>query len=287
MPAGGTATMDELLFGMHAMPQGAVVAYGLNGELLSWDGSRWDALRTVHTGESWQVYATAEVDGQVLMGHYPTGGVLSLRDDGSAGLLLQVATPSVSGDPAVRRDEVQSLVPFGGEVLAGVWPWGEIYRGHPQRGWSRFIEAFDHTGRQPDIGHPHDDLGVSNCLGQRVFQVLPWRYGFVYSTTMKNNNAECAGAFDRLPEAARSEYGRVVVVERSNALSCGVVWTGQASSLTFGVTDDWRMVVLQDGRELCSTPLTNPNLVQQLRDLEVQPHNTKAILSGPFGLVSR
>ena len=243
MPASDkTSSIHHLLFGLHATAGGPLAAYGLNGDLLSWNGQAWTWVRRPEPQLSWQVYAASDIGDAVLMGHYPSGGVLSMRADSANSLQWEVATPSVSTDAHVRRDEVQSLVPFGGEVLAGVWPWGEVYRGHPARSWSRFIQAFSRDARQPDSGHPYDDLGVGNCLGQRVFQVLPWGRGFVYSTTMKNNDSECAGAIARLSPAQQAEYGRVEFVERTNALSCNMVWTPGASTLTFGVTADKRMV---------------------------------------------
>ena len=260
----GSKSIDHLLFGMHAIADGPVAAYGLNGDFLSWDGQAWVWVRKPERQASWQVYAAADIGDRVLMGHFPSGGVLSMQADSSKNLQWVVATTAVSSDAAVRRDEVQSLVPFGGDVLVGVWPWGELYRGHPSRGWSRFIQAFNRDARQPDAGHPYDELGMNNCLGQRIFQILPWGRGFVYSTTMKNNDTECAGAISRLSPDQQAEYGRVMFVERTNALTCNLVWTPGAAMLTFGVTKDHHMVVNQDGRELCSAPFSSPDLLARL-----------------------
>lgn len=86
---------------------------------------------------------------------------------------------------------------------------------------------------------------------------------------MKNNDTECAGAIARLSPAQQAEYGRVEFVERTNALSCNLVWTPGVTTLTFGVTADRRIVVHQGGRELCSAPFTSPDLLARL--LQWQP----------------
>lgn len=289
MPSADRASsVDHLLYGLHATAGGPLAAYGLQGDLLTWDGQAWAWVRRPDPQVSWQVYAASDIGDSVLMGQYPSGGVLSMQAVSANTVQWAVASPAVSTDAAVRRDEVQSLVPFGGDVLAGVWPWGEIYRGHPARGWAPFIQAFNQDARPPDAGHPHDDLGVGNCLGQRIFQILPWGRGFVYSTTLKNNDVECVDAIARLPAARQAEYGRVVFVERSNALSCNLVWTPGAATLTFGVTEDQRMVVHQGGRELCSAPLSSPDLLARLIRAQAAAGNaTVAGGAGLFGPVRR
>ena len=105
---------------------------------------------------------------------------------------------------------------------------------------------------------------------------------------MKNNDTECAGAIARLSTAQQAEYGRVVFVERTNALSCSLVWTASATTLTFGVTEDQRMVVHQGGRELCSAPLSSPDLLARLTQLQAGTDSaTVAGGSGLFGPVHR
>ena len=266
-PTGPTGTtLERLPSGLHVTSAGALLTYGLQGDVFALEGGTWTAVREGLPSESWQAYSSLDAAADVVLGHYPSANLFSIgRNNRGREWSIAEQQPGVVPPNGVRRDELQSVMHFGGELLAGVWPWGEIFRGRRDGDWNKFIEAFSRAGGEPDHRHPFESVVGNNCLGQRVFQILPWRNGFVFSTTLKNEDDECAKASAALTPAQLDEYGRVYYVERTNALACPFVWFGRASRLNFGLTDDNRLFVSQDGRQLCSATLSSDAMATRLQ----------------------
>lgn len=263
--AAGDSTLNHLPSGMHRTARGSLLTYGLQGEVFELDGDDWTPLRNADAAESWQAYASLDAGDDVLLGHYPSGNLYSLSrlaDDSAWELTAQ--DPPITATVEVRRDEAQSLMHFGGEVLVGVWPWGEIFKGQHGEDWEPFIQAFSRSGGEPDFRHPYEPLVGNNCLGQRIFQILPWQTGFVFSTTLKNNDEECLNAIAAITAEQRIEYGQVRFVQRSHALTCPVVWVARPTKLVLALSNDNRLLVSQDGRLLCSAPFEGEALAQSL-----------------------
>lgn len=251
------SNLDRLAFGWHHHRSGALLAYTLNGYLGAFDGTRWIDADTTALGTAWQGYSTTEHAGQVLLGLYPQGSVTTVHADTTTPGRFVATLPSESIGAAinVRRDEAQSLLSFGEEVLAGVWPWGEVFRGTPDRGWSVLVRLFSQSSQAPGPGHPYEErIGGSNCLGQRVFQIVPWAGGVAMATTMKNMDPECAGMIAALGPGEAAEYGRVHFLARTNAITCDVPWVHTTMELMFTISRDQRMQVVQNGRLLCDAP---------------------------------
>lgn len=278
--AAGMAGSSYRVFGLHALGEGRLLVYGLTGYLATYSPDGWSMLVDIDPTRSWQAYSTITFDSKVLIGHYPTGGVYAYRDTtvdapGSLELLGRV-----EHSPSVRRDELQSIMRFGDGLAAGVWPWGEVFVSQDASDWQRLFRAFALPGGEPGDTHPYESAIGGNCLGQRVFQMIPTPQGLAFSTTLKN--ADCASWIQTLPEETRSEYGGVGFVERSNAVACPFVWLTEPSRITFGVTRDGRMLVTQMGRILCSKAVTGSNLMARLR----RASNTFALQANGWASVS-
>jgi hypothetical protein len=263
--AGGDSTLNHLPSGLHRSARGTLLTYGLQGEVFELEDNEWTPLRTADSAESWQAYASLDAGHDVLLGHYPSGNLYALgRSPDDSAWELAAQDPPITAVAEVRRDEAQSLMHFGGEVLVGIWPWGEIFKGLPGEHWEPFIQAFSRSGGEPDFRHPYEPLVGNNCLGQRIFQILPWQTGFVFSTTLKNNDEECLNAIAAITAEQRIEYGQVRFVQRNHALTCPFVWVTRPTRLVLALSNDNRLFVSQDGRLLCSTPFEGEALAQAL-----------------------
>ncbi len=76
-------------------------------------------------------------------------------------------------------------VVFGGEVLVGVWPWGELWRYAPDaKKWVFMQRMFNHPELSDAIVHPYDienrGNAVTNLWGQQ-FLVIGSQSDFRFS----------------------------------------------------------------------------------------------------------
>ena len=110
------------------------------------------------------------------------------------------------------------------------------------------------TGLQPsdDFKHPYEEIIRSNCLGMRIFQIMPWRGGIVFQTTVKNQDPECAAVYHRAPAGSLDSYGQVYYRDIPGFLACAIPWTSKPRKLSFQVTADQTMSVYSDGVMVCS-----------------------------------
>jgi hypothetical protein len=252
--------------GMHPLADGRVLVYGLSGFLHLYAQGTLHPLVEIDPARSWQAYSSLEHYGRLLLGQYPAGNlmVVSLGDslarspddppwsDAERGEVEM--TPAVSSSER-RRDEAQSVMYLGTDLAVGMWPWGEVFGGRPGGAWRVLLAS--PVGLQPDAGglHPFETKVGNNCLGMRVFQLMPWRGGVVFQNTPKNGDAECQLAAGKVSPADLRPYGRVRYLDVPGSLSCPLIWTGRPRQIRLRLTRDGSMTVEQDGRLLCRRPV--------------------------------
>jgi hypothetical protein len=273
---------DDNLLGIHALADGQVLVYGLTGYLYVYRQGQLRPLVDAVANRSWQVYSTIERYGRLLLGHYPSGNIveLSLSEHLSdkAGSIawadstlneVQMRPPVLAPGP-VLRDEVQSMMLFGDTVLLGMWPWGEIYAGRPGGAWRAAVPSL--TGLEPtvDLLHPYERQTGNNCLGMRIFQIVPWRGGAVFQTTIKIDDAACLKASSDVAAAAVQPYGQVYYVDLPGHLSCDLPWSTEPRRLSITVTDDDRLHLESGGHPICSRGVDARRLVAALRRPDVR-----------------
>ena len=247
-----------------------VVAVSNNGRVLRFDGRAWATLRTpLVPAVSYQVYAALTFRDRLLLGHYPTGEIYEY-----AGKDLKLLTgwppvlPGVSGSAR----EVQTLALYGGDLYAGVWPWGEVWRCDPDRGrWAFADRMFAHPLPSDTTVHPYEAETrridpVGNLWGQRVTGLQPHGAGLVITTSSKGGGPwEPRFAF--LTERQRAEYGAVYLATVPGNLAVAAEWNPGPTRFEVTLAGN-TLSVTQDGRTLGSVAVPE-HLVDAFRPAKV------------------
>ncbi len=210
----------------------------------------WSTLVEPSLGTSYQLYSSVVVRDRLLMGHYPTGRVFEF-DGTTIGDLA--ASPPVPDGVSTGAREAQTTIVYGGEVFTGVWPWGELWRFHPQsRRWHFLQRMFDHPQPSAKITHPYDvenaDNQPGNQWGQRVTSLVTHGSDLFVATSAKS-------PVDWTPEMAPwlapekwKSYGKIYRVTAHGHLSVIAKWTDGPTTFEFSFDND-RMVIAQDGEK--------------------------------------
>ena len=108
---------------------GRQIVTGSNiGGFYVFEEGQWRMLLEPNLKVSYQLYSTMAFYDRLLMGQYPTGRLFEY--DGQDITDRAGWPPTLAGVSASAR-EAQTTVIYGGEVLVGVWPWGELWRYSP------------------------------------------------------------------------------------------------------------------------------------------------------------
>lgn len=220
------------------------------------DGAEWRTLREEQLGVSYQVYTMVRLYDKLLLGQYPTG--MLFEYDGESLTLREGWPPRLPGaSPGAR--EAQTATIWGGELLVGVWPWGELWRHNPDCGqWFSMGRMFSSPQVHETPAHPWEnecrEAGlIINAWGQRVASLIPYGDSLLVSTSSKGPmKVEQRPAF--ISDEALAEYGAVTRLHTAGCVSAPVRWAGEAIELEFLITEQ-EMVIRQGGVTLASTAL--------------------------------
>jgi len=228
-----------------------------NGGLYRFRGGQWSTLRTADPKTSFQLYAMINYRNRLFMGQYPSGELFEMV--GNEMKRLDGWPPRPEGASASAR-EAQTLTLYRGDLFAGVWPWGEVWRlQDTESAWEFAGRLFDEPPIEPDVLAPYEKemtlLGekVNNLWGQRVPALVPFREGLLASTSNKNG-ATYENRLEFLDRGRAQEYGEAYRLYLPGHLSVPIVWTGAPIDFEFRITPG-SMTVIQDGRKLGSASL--------------------------------
>ena len=229
---------------------GDVIAGSNNGGVYRFRNGAWSTLRAADPKVSFQLYAMINYRDRLLMGQYPTGELFEIEGDA----VKQVAGwPPRPANATASAREAQTLTIYRGDLFAGVWPWGEVWRLKEQdQGWEFVGRLFRQPQVEPKTTAPYEAemnaLGekVNNLWGQRVTALVPFREGLLASTSNKNG----AALEDRLSFLAGGrgqEYGTVHRLYLPGNLAVPTVWTQGTTTFEVVITP-CGLTVLQDDR---------------------------------------
>lgn len=233
---------------------------------------------------SYQLYSTMAFYDRLLMGQYPTGRLFEY--DGSKITDRAGWPPKLAGVSGSAR-EAQTAVIFGGEVLVGVWPWGELWRYSPDaQKWVFLRRMFDHPELSDAIVHPYDvenrGNAVGNLWGQRVTSLVTSGAGLFVSTSAKAPCEWDAARFPFLAPDRWKSYGAVYHLTMPGHLGAQTAWTDGPTRLELTLRGA-EMTIAQDGRQLAAATVTGP-LASRLRCLSgFQPVRWGDGIYGKFG----
>lgn len=237
---------------------GAVIVGTNNGGVYRFREGKWTTLRAADPTVSFQLYTMITYHDRLLMGQYPTGEIFEIVGD--AVVHLEGWPPRPEGASA-RAREAQALTLYRGELFAGIWPWGEVWRlPAPNAAWEFHGRLFTHPEMVPAVTAPYEaeltalEVPVNNLWGQRVTSLIPMGDMLLASTANKNG-APMEPRLEFLAEDERwREYGAVHHLHLPGHLSASMRWTGQLSEFLLEITPA-AMRVYQDGVLLGETPL--------------------------------
>lgn len=235
-------------WGVHA---GQIVTGSNIGGFYVFENGRWNKLLEPNLKVSYQLYSSMAFGDRLLMGQYPTGRLFEF--DGRSIADLKGWPPVLQGVSASAR-EAQTTAIYGGEVFVGVWPWGELWRYHPDRkAWRFERRMFEHPRISDAIVHPYDAENrldtVPNQWGQRVTSLVPHGGDLFVATSAKD---PCVWDEKRAPFLAPEKwksYGSVFRLSMPGHASGVAKWTDGPTRFEFRITGD-SMTIRQDGRQI-------------------------------------
>ncbi len=255
-----------------------IVAASNLGGVHVFDGREWKTVRAPD-GKSFQIYATLNTAERLLLGQYPTGELFEFT--GSELRRLPGQPPVMKGVSGSAR-EAQTLAIYGGDIYAGVWPWGEVWRqSGVDQSWRFMGRMFTHPEPTAKTTHPYEEetrqLGdVLNRWGQRVTSLVPLGDSLYLSTSAKGPNPY-EPKFTFLADNKHWEYGAVYRYRKPGCLAVPIVWKNGPTTLEFQITSR-RIEVWQDDERLGATEWDEEHPAL-LADLEVR---SGAGVFGPF-----
>ncbi len=236
---------------------GKQIVTGSNiGGFYIFEESQWRKILEPELGRSYQLYSTLAFHDRLLMGQYPTGRVFEF--DGEKITDLKGWPPVLPGVSGSAR-EAQTTAIYGGELLVGVWPWGELWRYSPdRREWSFVQRMFDHPALSKKIVHPYDienaGNAVGNLWGQRVTSLVSNGPNLFVSTSAKSPFEFDAAKFKFLAPDKWKSYGKVYRLASPGHLAAPTKWTDGPTTIEFKLGGN-EMAILQDGRRFAATIL--------------------------------
>jgi hypothetical protein len=170
-----------------------------------------------------QFYSTIFYQSDVLLGHYPSGTIFKYDTKNKKPSFVDPKIGKEECSSANER-EVQSMAFFGGDLIAGLWPFGELWVGRPYTPWHREARLFSGSscGVAPYIDDLYDSEYVYNALGQRIVDMVPYADGLIVATGIKHSNPRVSDSINFLEKNLQSEYGRVYKLTKHVDLSCPI-----------------------------------------------------------------
>ena len=241
------------------------------GGFYVFQNDRWKKLLDPQLGVSYQLYSTLAFHDRLMMGQYPTGRVFAF--DGKQ-ITDQPGWPPVPEGVSSSAREAQTTAIYGGDLLVGVWPWGEVWRyNSDSEKWNFTRRMFKHPALSDKIVHPYDvensNDSPRNRWGQRVTSLVPSGPDLYISTSAKTPYEWDAVKFPFLMPEKWKSYGKVYRARMPGHLSKSTEWTDGPTRFEFSIRGG-SMSIHQDGVLLGNAAVTGTLAAQvaKLKSLE-------------------
>ncbi len=196
------------------------------GTLYSYEDGTLNTIRA-SDGTSFQIYSMINVYDQLLMGHYPSGSLYIYDDRGLREFLPRIPVPDTARE---GQREAQTLTLFGGQLYAGIWPWGELWRlNFDTLQWHFVSRVFQSPEMSPFVDSPYEvemaELDDEyNYWGQRIMNLVPFHDGLYVSTMNKRGRPYIPDQHTFLTPDALEEYGMISRISGPTHLTGPFEW---------------------------------------------------------------
>lgn len=254
------------------------------GGFYVFENNRWRMILKPSLEYSYQLYSSLAFHDRLLMGQYPTGRVFAY--DGTKITDLK-GWPPVPPNVSKSAREAQTTAVYGGELMVGVWPWGELWRHNPDsRQWTFMRRMYDHPAPSTRIVHPYDvenhDHSPRNLWGQRVTSLVANGPTLFIATSAKSPFKWEPKKFPFLAPDKWRSYGKVYQLTMSGHLSIPTRWTKGPTTFVF-VLNGPKVTVLQDGKHLATTQLAGSLSKELVKTKSFKDIKWGKGIYGPFG----
>jgi hypothetical protein len=254
--------VGETTFAWGQLRQQIVTGSNIGGFYV-FENHAWRMLLEPNLNVSYQLYSSLGYHDRVLMGQYPTGRVFEY--DGKT-ITDQKGWPPVMAGVTGSAREAQTSVIYGGDLMVGVWPWGEVWRYNPDsERWIFMRRMFDHPALSDKITHPYDveNRGNSpqNLWGQRVTSLVTNGPDLFISTSAKAPFKWDPKPYPFLAPEKWKSYGKVYRATIPGHLAATTKWTDGATKLEF-IIHGRELAIHQDGEPLATATLNGPLAAQ-------------------------
>lgn len=224
------------------------------GGIYVFEDGKWRTVLEADDKTSYQVYSSLHWRDRLLLAQYPTGNVFEYRGEAAKHLK---DWPPVPVEVSTAARECQTLGIYGGELMAGVWPWAELWKRDEQR-WTQLGRLFSHPALTKQQVHPYEADArrhklVANHWGQRITSMVPRGDSLLIATSSKGTG-EWKQEYKFLTQQQRLEYGAVWRMKVPGNLAVPIKWTGRPMRFVFRLSGS-RMTISQDGEKLAETNL--------------------------------
>jgi hypothetical protein len=218
--------------------------YGLNSET-----GKLIELRKSN-GKSFQLYGTVAYGDHILVGQYPQGLLLDLANDNVEMLPDQL---EYAWNRYKSGAEIQTLTQFKGDVLAGVWPFGEVYkRPNGRRDFQLAHRLFEEPQISPEEAEPYLNHIKSNLLGQRINALVPMGDSVYIATGSKEGLVLNEKTFS-LPQDTLNRYGEIYRLKNSGVTTADLrKYIKGSVTLEIEINDSKLTIREKDGRTLAT-----------------------------------
>lgn len=236
--------------------EGQVLTVSNQGGIYVFEDGEWRTILEADNKVSYQVYSALRWYDRLLLAQYPTGNVFEYR--GREARRLEDWPPVMTGVSRSAR-ECQTLAIYRGDLLAGVWPWAELWRyRRAESEWQFMDRMFTHPALTDKQTHPYETEAtqlklVANHWGQRISGMIPHGDALFISTSSKGTSP-WKESYKFLNDAQRREYGAVLKLRMPGNLAAQLQWKAGPTRLDFTFQGN-RLSIEQDGRQLATTEL--------------------------------
>lgn len=236
--------------------KGQVVTVSNMGGIYVFEDGRWNMALAPDDRTSYQVYSALHWHDRLLLAQYPTGNVFEYQ--GTTAKRIPKWPPVLPGVATSAR-ECQTLSIYRGDLMAGVWPWAEVWRRDRDAGqWYSHGRMFTHPETTKETQHPYEPEAkaqglVLNHWGQRVTSMIPLGDSLYLSTSSKGTVA-WKDEYTFLTDEQRREYGAVLRLTMPGNLAAQIQWQDRPIQLTFSIGPG-AITVHQDGQLLGASTL--------------------------------